>query len=835
MYKWTKCPTPSPGLLNAFFMNVTIFKNIKEASTGFVKSVQYVLDRIKSGKSADLIEAVRGAGTDEERKAAKEQLPSICFSGSFKNRSIAGLRTHSGLICLDFDKFPDADTLQAARETLMADLYTFALFTSPSGNGLKVLVKIPPDKQHHKAHFDALAKYYNNEYFDSKTSDVSRVCFESYDPELFQNLDSLLWVDREEVELVELGSATPVVALESENRIIKNILKWWNAKYGKNKGSRNSNFFILAAALNDFGVSKTEAMNTMQDEHEVDFTRDEIGRIVESAYKKTGSHGTRFFEDYVTRNNIAKEIINGKTLAQIQKNYPEIKNIETVAESVKETLTVDEFWAISEKGKYYLVHHKFKQYIEQQNIFKYFPTSEGGHIFISIHENKVEMITPSRIKDIVLEDLYSRPEIGFMPYELMSGATKFFKEDYLSIIKTVDVSLKKDTSTTCHLYYEDNVVRVTQNGIELIPYEDIDGFVWKNHIINRPFARKAGESEYSKFLFLIAGKDEERYNSLRSVIGYYLHSYKSSANNQAVILNDEVISDNPNGGSGKGLFWNAIKKIKKVSHIDGKQFKHDKSFPYQTVTPDTQILVFDDVRRDFSFEFLFSLITEGIVLEKKNKDAIPIPVEDSPKILITTNYTIGGVGGSHERRKFEVEFSSHFGAHHSPLDEFGHMMFDDWKAAEWLLFDNFMIECLQYYLANGLVEGETLNLETRKCIKETNWEFYEWAAEGNLPVGLYFDRNEKYEEFLSEYPDHNSPKFKLSQKRFKQWVDAWAKLKGMEHETSKSGALRRSILIDPEGRAQVEAPSDVQQASGSEPAKLNGMALTGHVLPEPLF
>ncbi len=85
-------------------------------------------------------------------------------------------------------------------------------------------------------------------------------------------------------------------------------------------------------------------------------------------------------------------------------------------------------------------------------------------------------------------------------------------------------------------------------------------------------------------------------------------------------------------------------KVKRVADINGKSFSFDKSFAYQTVSADTQILVFDDVQKNFKFENLFSIITEGITLEKKNKDAFKIPVSKSPKILITTNYTIGGVG-----------------------------------------------------------------------------------------------------------------------------------------------------------------------------------------------
>src|SRR5690606_73245 len=228
----------------------------------------------------------------------------------------------------------------------------------------------------------------------------------------------------------------------------------------------------------------------------------------------------------------------------------------------------------------------------------------------------------------------------------------------------------------------------------------------------------------------------------------------------------ETISENPNGGSGKGLFWNALKYMKKVSVIDGKTFEFTKSFPYQTVSTDTQILVFDDVKKNFNFESLFSLITEGITLEYKGQDAIQIPVEQSPKLLITTNYTIGGVGGSHDRRKFEIEMSAYFNSNHTPLDEFGHMLFADWDESEWLRFDNYMINCAQYYLENGLVTHEYHNLDDRKFIKETSYEFYEFVKEGNLRVNERMNKSVYYQRFIDEYKDFQ----KLSQRRFTKWM-----------------------------------------------------------------
>ena len=52
-----------------------------------------------------------------------------------------------------------------------------------------------------------------------------------------------------------------------------------------------------------------------------------------------------------------------------------------------------------------------------------------------------------------------------------------------------------------------------------------------------------------------------------------MHGYKNLSYCPAVILNDEVISDNPEGGTGKGLFMNALSQMKKLVVIDGKAFR----------------------------------------------------------------------------------------------------------------------------------------------------------------------------------------------------------------------------------------------------------------------
>jgi len=119
------------------------------------------------------------------------------------------------------------------------------------------------------------------------------------------------------------------------------------------------------------------------------------------------------------------------------------------------------------------------------------------------------------------------------------------------------------------------------------------------------------------FLRNVVQGDEARFNSLKSVIGYLLHDYKNPTEARAIVLNDEKISENPNGRTGKSIIGKALQKIRKSSRIDGKNFKFDR-FAFQQVDLDTKILDFNDVNKNFDFEKLFSIVTDNLDVEKKN-------------------------------------------------------------------------------------------------------------------------------------------------------------------------------------------------------------------------
>jgi hypothetical protein len=228
-----------------------------------------------------------------------------------------------------------------------------------------------------------------------------------------------------------------------------------------------------------------------------------------------------------------------------------------------------------------------------------------------------------------------------------------------------------------------------------------------------------------------------------------------------------------------------------VVKIDGKSFNPSKSdFVYQRVNLDTQILAFDDVRKAFDFEQLFSLITEGITVNRKNKDEIFIPFNRSPKIVITTNYVISGAGSSHDRRRHELEFYQYFHSKRSPLDEYGRLLFDSWGDEDWLKFDNYMVKNLQKYLTNGLMKSISINADAKRLIQATCKDFFDWVEEGNLALDVYHYNGTKIQEFTSEFTSFKE----LEPRRFLKWVQSYADYKGYNITKGRNHNGRYFIL-----------------------------------------
>lgn len=274
-----------------FIMICTIFENISETKNPYYISINTALQRIKNGKSEKQINKIRACNNKDERNELKSELPCILYAGKFSQRFDNKIIQHSGFIALDFDSITNINEL---KEAFKNDKYVYAVWISPSGNGIKVLVQIPVNPEKHKNYFYALQQHFDCSTFDSRCSNLSRVCYESYDPDIFINPKSEIFN-----KTIEPVKRTPVkVFTEKFNNVndsetYEKLLIWLNKKESFVQGNRNNYLYLLASAMNVYGINKDNALSIL--EYDFSSMKKEIQRIVKSAYHNVESHNTKSF------------------------------------------------------------------------------------------------------------------------------------------------------------------------------------------------------------------------------------------------------------------------------------------------------------------------------------------------------------------------------------------------------------------------------------------------------------------------------------------------------------------------------------------------------------
>lgn len=365
-------------------------------------------------------------------------------------------------------------------------------------------------------------------------------------------------------------------------------------------------------------------------------------------------------------------------------------------------------------------------------------------------------------------------------------------------LETIEISFRYGDASTALFFFLNGIVLVTRNNINMISYEDYNGYVWDSQIIQRnlrPFDYK--NAEFSTFLLRVSNDEHQRCESLLSILGYLLHSYKDPTVSKAIILMDleiDIEDNTANGGTGKSLIGQALSKIVSVAFFNGKNVRTEDKFFFSGLKPENKIMFFDDVTKSFSFESFYSMITGDMPIERKYKDPSVLDYQDSPKLLISTNHIIKGSGGNAEnRRKIEFEIYPYFKDVKTPIEEFGHRLFDDWDKKEWLRFDNLMIRATQLFLEKGIIEPKSINAKKNRLISDTCSEFVEFMNDLlNNPANyqgeirgndVNFDKTILFEKFISINPSHTN---RLSPIKFKKWIDSYCEFHNIKIKHNKS-------------------------------------------------
>lgn len=518
---------------------------------------------------------------------------------------------------------------------------------------------------------------------------------------------------------------------------------------GYAKPHRSGKDFNLACAGIELGVSEQSIINELMNAptsklKEQGKNKD---RYIQSLFKKAKSKTNRK-SDYRSKNyNNSYAKTSSIPLAPIDKDKPRVG-----CNSINIDPNAPRFWNISKiKKKVVVSLNKVRwiSFLEHFGFAKYW-IDEDNCCWVRVINNIVYRLPIMKIKDFVTRYVMQIPE-SYMTKDFVDKdgiveeyqadneqiltilmSRDVFSENMLGFLPSVEIDFLRDGPKIARLFYENGFIEIKKDSLLFKDYKDLPHNIWKEQIQKRKINKvqfekykNLDEAEFSEFCKLLSNKNPFRFLSMRTALGYLLHTYKNPAQTKAIIFLDEKLSKegDANGRTGKSLMGVALSKCRKVTTLDGQTFDFKDNFRFQDVAIDTDIINFNDASKKFDFTKLFSSITNEFRYEKKQKDSIIQDYEHSPKFLLSTNFVIKGLDDSSSARQSSIEIHPEFSEKNPPIAKFKHLFFNDWDSLEWLKFDIFMAQNLKLFLQKGITDYNKINLKEKNLIASTSEEF----------------------------------------------------------------------------------------------------------------
>lgn len=446
--------------------------------------------------------------------------------------------------------------------------------------------------------------------------------------------------------------------------------------------------------------------------------------------------------------------------------------------------------------------YKFKKgvpSIEHYDLIK-FLTSEGflkmnfngSNLLVRIIDNIIYEVNEGDITAFIKDYLLSQKEPVVLEV-FTRGISSYVNSRKLQLLEHRDFISDKDQKDSAWTYFANVAVKVTSEKIEVFKYPELKHTIWNTRILNRNFEGYTSEDgQFSDFAFKLSKSNGDRFVALQTCLGYLQHRYINPSLCKAVILLDENISDDgkTNGGTGKSLLYVSLSNCKEAVIIEGKNLKSFSRFKNQRIKITTDIVNYDDLSKEFSLEELYSMLTTGVIVERKGKDELQLRPQDSPKIMMSSNYRVSGPGGSSDkRRRYEFEVTNYFNDEKTPVMEYGNLFFEEWNSDEWQKFDSFMLLCIQQFLKLGLIEPETLN-PLSNLQNSTCEEFVEFISKNPIEPNVFINKEGCLNAFRSDYPYLES----TTSNSLTKWMKLYSKQSGLEYEDRKSGNRYEFLL-----------------------------------------
>lgn len=184
---------------------VSLFKNVNPYSKTNDYEIEKVLEAIKNPKqkTVEIVDTARKLKQKDEKQYAnfKKSVPVVTYGGSFHERRKSSLIKPSGFIYFDVDPKQQQETIDV--EKIKDKPYVHAIWNSIGGEGYAGLIKTSDDIDSYK-----YSKIYKQVQQLLRTegiildnvSDISRSNFISYDPDIYINPESIVYIPKIELE-----------------------------------------------------------------------------------------------------------------------------------------------------------------------------------------------------------------------------------------------------------------------------------------------------------------------------------------------------------------------------------------------------------------------------------------------------------------------------------------------------------------------------------------------------------------------------------------------------------------------------------------------------------
>ena len=271
-----------------------------------------------------------------------------------------------------------------------------------------------------------------------------------------------------------------------------------------------------------------------------------------------------------------------------------------------------EFWTYKNENEIIISVDLLTRFLNKNNFYYYYKDKDNCTLIFEVNNVIQEVSEDFIIKfiqnyiDNLKDDYYFDNNKNFGKEAIRTAFNNFSPQKFNQVLHNLarrEIEINKDEKGVCYKYFKNCIVKVTKNKVECLNYNNINKKVWQKKVIQYDFTYNNNYQSCDAYRFhklVTASKNldgaiiynDNRFNALRSSLGYLMYDYKSELDNKSIVFCEEQLSEN-GGRTGKTLTCKMLEQMGCIlAKINGRKVDFSNRFLFQNVDVDTDIIQF---------------------------------------------------------------------------------------------------------------------------------------------------------------------------------------------------------------------------------------------------